>query len=113
MGWSVDNSRMGTGGVTEWAGWAFATDEFWSRSQRDQWRELNVRSRDVFAVADSDEWDDKSHTGAFDSTPAGLSHARRVLRGPLSAVLAPLSGGPATAPGSGLWTAKASTARPR
>ncbi|MFD9353260.1 alkaline phosphatase family protein [Streptomyces sp. NPDC060031] len=67
-GWAVDNSRMGTGGVTEWAGWAFATDEFWSRAQRDQWRELNVRSRDVFAVADSDEWDDKSHTGAFDST---------------------------------------------
>lgn len=67
-GWSVDNSRMGTGGVTEWAGWAFATDEFWSQAQRDQWRELNVRSRDVFAVADSDEWDDKSHTGTFDST---------------------------------------------
>ncbi|MFD0269249.1 alkaline phosphatase family protein [Streptomyces sp. NPDC127106] len=67
-GWSVDNSRMGSGGVTEWAGWAFATDEFWSQSQRDQWRELNVRSRDVFAVADSDEWDDKSHTGSFDST---------------------------------------------
>ncbi|GGR97586.1 hypothetical protein Snoj_60470 [Streptomyces nojiriensis] len=66
--WSVDNSKMGTGGVTEWAGWAFATDEFWSQSQRDQWRELNVRSRDVFAVADSDEWDDKSHTGTFDST---------------------------------------------
>ncbi|MCX5271563.1 alkaline phosphatase family protein [Streptomyces virginiae] len=67
-GWSVDNSKMGTGGVTEWAGWAFATDEFWTQSQRDQWRELNVRSRDVFAVADSDEWDDKSHTGTFDST---------------------------------------------
>ncbi|MFB0626460.1 alkaline phosphatase family protein [Streptomyces sp. AB3(2024)] len=67
-GWSIDNSKMGTGGVTEWAGWAFATDEFWSQSQRDQWRELNVRSRDVFAVADSDEWDDKSHTGTFDST---------------------------------------------
>ncbi|WP_328298842.1 alkaline phosphatase family protein [Streptomyces sp. NBC_00435] len=67
-GWSVDNSRMGAGGVTEWAGWAFATDEFWSQSQRDQWRELNVRSRDVFAVADSDEWDDKSHTGSYDST---------------------------------------------
>ncbi|MFI5762656.1 alkaline phosphatase family protein [Streptomyces sp. NPDC051563] len=69
-GWSVDNSKMGTGGVTEWAGWAFATDEFWSQSQRDQWRELNVRSRDVFAVADSDEWDDKSHTGSYDSTLA-------------------------------------------
>ncbi|RSS66794.1 nucleotide pyrophosphatase [Streptomyces sp. WAC06614] len=67
-GWSVDNSRMGSGGVAEWAGWAFATDEFWSQSQRDQWRELNVRSRDVFAVADSDEWDDKAHTGSFDST---------------------------------------------
>ncbi|WP_174250465.1 alkaline phosphatase family protein [Streptomyces globosus] len=69
-GWSVDNSRMGSGGTTEWAGWAFATDEFWSQSQRDQWRELNVRSRDVFAVADSDEWDDKAHTGTFDSTLA-------------------------------------------
>ncbi|WP_308346910.1 alkaline phosphatase family protein [Streptomyces sp. ISL-66] len=67
-GWAVDNSKMGTGGVAEWAGWAFATDEFWSQSQRDQWRELNVRSRDVFAVADSDEWDDKSHTGSYDST---------------------------------------------
>ncbi|MEV7542804.1 alkaline phosphatase family protein [Streptomyces sp. NPDC089915] len=67
-GWSVDNSKMGTGGVTEWAGWAFATDEFWTQAQRDQWRELNVRSRDVFAVADSDEWDDKTHTGTFDST---------------------------------------------
>ncbi len=67
-GWSVDNSKMGTGGVTEWVGWAFATDEFWTQSQRDQWRELNVRSRDVFAVADSDEWDDKTHTGTFDST---------------------------------------------
>ncbi|WP_310941863.1 alkaline phosphatase family protein [Streptomyces sp. gCLA4] len=67
-GWSVDNSRMGTGGVTEWAGWSFATDEFWTQAQRDQWRELNVRSRDVFAVADSDEWDDKTHTGTFDST---------------------------------------------
>ncbi|QES52351.1 nucleotide pyrophosphatase [Streptomyces venezuelae] len=67
-GWSVDNSKMGAGGVTEWAGWSFATDEFWTQAQRDQWRELNVRSRDVFAVADSDEWDDKSHTGTFDST---------------------------------------------
>ncbi|WP_374203443.1 alkaline phosphatase family protein [Streptomyces antimicrobicus] len=67
-GWSVDNSRMGSGGVSEWAGWTFATDAFWSQSQRDQWRELNVRSRDVFAVADSDEWDDKTHTGSFDST---------------------------------------------
>ncbi|MER7759543.1 alkaline phosphatase family protein [Streptomyces sp. NPDC097619] len=67
-GWAVDNSKMGAGGVTEWAGWSFATDEFWTASQRDQWRESNVRSRDVFAVADSDEWDDKPHTGTFDSS---------------------------------------------
>lgn len=67
-GWTVDNTKMGTGGVTEWRGWSFATDDFWSRTQRDQWRELNVRSRDVFAVADSDEWSDKEFTGAYDST---------------------------------------------
>ncbi|MFI1397697.1 alkaline phosphatase family protein [Streptomyces sp. NPDC020681] len=67
-GWSVINSAMGTGGMTEWRGWSFATDEFWSRAQRDQWRELNVRARGVFAVADSDEWDDKANSGPYDST---------------------------------------------
>ncbi|MFI5529523.1 alkaline phosphatase family protein [Kitasatospora sp. NPDC051853] len=67
-GWSVDNSAMGTGGVTEWRGWSFTTDEFWTRTQRDQYRELNVRSRNVFAVADSDEWADKSFSGAYDTT---------------------------------------------
>ncbi|MFB6890948.1 alkaline phosphatase family protein [Kitasatospora sp. NPDC056327] len=67
-GWSVDNSAMGTGGVTEWRGWSFTTDEFWTRAQRDQNRELNVRSRGVFAVADSDEWADKTFKGNYDST---------------------------------------------
>ncbi|MFD5425851.1 alkaline phosphatase family protein [Streptomyces sp. NPDC127084] len=67
-GWSVINNAMGTGGVAEWRGWTFATDEFWSRTHRDQWRELNVRARGVFAVADSDEWDDKSNSGGYDST---------------------------------------------
>ncbi|MFE0700507.1 alkaline phosphatase family protein [Streptomyces sp. NPDC058872] len=67
-GWSVINNAMGTGGVTEWRGWSFATDEFWSRTQRDQSRELNVRARGVFAVADSDEWADKSFSGSYDST---------------------------------------------
>lgn len=67
-GWSVINSAMGTGGVTEWRGWSFATDEFWSRTQRDQSRELNVRSRGVFAVADSDEWADRTFSGGYDST---------------------------------------------
>ncbi|WAZ21995.1 alkaline phosphatase family protein [Streptomyces cinnabarinus] len=67
-GWSVINNAMGTGGVTEWRGWSFATDEFWSRTQRDQSRELNVRARGVFAVADSDEWSDKSFSGSYDTT---------------------------------------------
>ncbi|MFF3322104.1 alkaline phosphatase family protein [Streptomyces sp. NPDC002889] len=67
-GWSVINNAMGTGGVTEWRGWSFTTDEFWSRTHRDQWRELNVRARGVFAVADSDEWDDRANSGGYDST---------------------------------------------
>ncbi|MEU9337468.1 alkaline phosphatase family protein [Streptomyces sp. NPDC048290] len=73
-GWSVINSAMGTGGVTEWRGWSFATDEFWSRSQRDQSRELNVRARGVFAVADSDEWSDKTFSGPYDSTLVTPAH---------------------------------------
>ncbi|MFE6360024.1 alkaline phosphatase family protein [Streptomyces sp. NPDC057806] len=73
-GWSVINSAMGTGGVTEWRGWSFATDEFWSRTQRDQSRELNVRARGVFAVADSDEWADKTFSGTFDSTLVTPAH---------------------------------------
>lgn len=68
-GWSIDNSRMPSGGVKEWSGWSFATDEFWTNVERGQGRETSVRARDVFAVADSDEWDDKSHApGPFDST---------------------------------------------
>ncbi|MFJ7147022.1 alkaline phosphatase family protein [Streptomyces sp. NPDC100445] len=67
-GWTVDNSAMGGGGVTEWRGWSFTTDEFWTQAQRDQNRECNVRARDVFAVADGDEWSDKTVTGTFDST---------------------------------------------
>ncbi|MER5740030.1 alkaline phosphatase family protein [Streptomyces sp. NPDC002262] len=71
-GWTVDNSAMPTGGVTEWRGWSFATDEFWTNAALGQSRETNVRARDVFAVADSDEWDDKAHgAGQFDSTLVG------------------------------------------
>lgn len=68
-GWTIDNSRMPSGGVREWAGWSFATDDFWTNVELGQRRETSVRARDVFAVADSDEWDDKAHSaGAFDST---------------------------------------------
>ncbi|MFJ4026780.1 alkaline phosphatase family protein [Paenarthrobacter sp. NPDC089989] len=69
QGWTIDNSAMPAGGVTEWRGWSFATDEFWSNTDRNQGRETSVRNRNVFAVADSDEWDDKAHApGQFDST---------------------------------------------
>ncbi|MFF2040390.1 alkaline phosphatase family protein [Kitasatospora sp. NPDC058170] len=73
-GWSVDNSAMGTGGIAEWRGWSFTTDEFWTKTQRDQNRELNVRSRNVFAVADSDEWADKTFKGSYDSTLVSPSY---------------------------------------
>lgn len=68
-GWSIDNSALPAGGVTEWRGWSFTTDEFWTNIALDQGRETSVRNRNVFAVADSDEWDDLSHDpGIFDST---------------------------------------------
>ncbi|MEU4420809.1 alkaline phosphatase family protein [Actinoplanes sp. NPDC024001] len=67
-GWSVDRSRMPAGGMTEWRGWSFATDEFWSRAQSGQERENALRTRGVFAVADSDEYADKSGGTSFDST---------------------------------------------
>ncbi|WP_420033833.1 alkaline phosphatase family protein [Streptomyces sp. cg28] len=67
-GWSIDNTAMGTGGVTEWRGWTFTTDEFWTKAERDQQRESNIRARNVFAVADGDEWSDKTVSGSFDST---------------------------------------------
>ncbi|NRQ35439.1 nucleotide pyrophosphatase [Nonomuraea sp. NN258] len=74
-GWTLDVSKMPTGGMQEWRGWSFTTDEFWSRAQRDQQRELNVRARGTFAVADSDEWDDKAHgSGPFDSTLVSPSY---------------------------------------
>lgn len=77
-GWSIDNSAMPTGGVTEWQGWSFATDEFWTNVDLNQGRETSVHNRNVFAVADSDEWDDKAHApGQFDSTLVSPSYKVR------------------------------------
>lgn len=66
-GWTIDNSALGTGGVREWQGWSFTTDDFWTRAAPNQSRESNVRARGVFAVADSDEWSDKTRSGLFNS----------------------------------------------
>ena len=77
-GWSIDNSAMPSGGVTEWRGWSFATDEFWTNTDLNQGRETSVHNRNVFAVADSDEWDDKAHAaGQFDSTLVSPSYKVR------------------------------------
>jgi hypothetical protein len=80
-GWSIDNTRMPEGGVTEWRGWALTTDEFWTRAEKSSQRELFTRGRGVIAVADPDEWDDKGSptaTGEFDSTL--VSPAYRIAR---------------------------------
>ena len=85
-GWSIDNSAMPTGGITELRGWTFATDEFWTNIELGQLRETSVRNRDVFAVADSDEWDDKTHAaGKFDSTLVSPAYP---LNGATTATLA-------------------------
>ncbi|WP_243648508.1 alkaline phosphatase family protein [Agromyces fucosus] len=85
-GWSIDNSAMPTGGITELRGWTFATDEFWTNVELGQLRETSVRNRDVFAVADSDEWDDKTHAaGQFDSTLVSPAYS---LNGAATATLA-------------------------
>ncbi|RJQ79750.1 nucleotide pyrophosphatase [Pseudonocardiaceae bacterium YIM PH 21723] len=65
--WKIDNAGMGTGGVEEWRGWSFTTDQFWTRTDPGQQRESNVRARGIFAVADSDEWADKAFQGEFNS----------------------------------------------
>ncbi|AJT66886.1 hypothetical protein T261_5256 [Streptomyces lydicus] len=108
-GWSVDNRTMGGGGVTEWRGWSFTTDEFWTKAAPDQQRESNVRARGVFAVADGDEWSDRPVTGTFDSTlitpawpltgatPAALTYTTHYLQegSQKAEVLVSYDGGPA------------------
>ncbi len=76
-GWSVINKAMGKGGTAEWRGWSFATDDFWSRTRRDEQRELNIRARGIFAVADASRWASRSHSGRFDSTLVSPAHPVR------------------------------------
>jgi hypothetical protein len=55
-GWRIDNSRMASGGIAEWRGWTFTTDEFWTAAGPGKGRENFVRSRGVIAVADPSAW---------------------------------------------------------
>ena len=60
--WTVDNSKMGSGGVTEFKGWTFMSQTFWQATAGDQTRGQFARNS-VIAVADSDEWDDTATSG--------------------------------------------------
>ena len=80
-GWSVDNSRMPTGGVPEWRGWTFVSPELWIAAD-DQGHSEFTKGQTVIAVADSDEFDDlPSSDGNYDTsldTPAiSLATSRR------------------------------------
>lgn len=57
-GWSVDEKTPAVG-AAEYRGWSLMTGQFWSTSQSGQGRESFFRGRDVIAVADADEWNDK------------------------------------------------------
>lgn len=74
-GWTISNTGLGTGGVTEWRGWTFTNDDFWTRIAPNQQRESNVRARGVFAVADSDEWADKTYTGTYNTALTSPSYS--------------------------------------
>jgi hypothetical protein len=65
-GWIIDDSGVpGVGtdqdGVTEWAGWSFASRTWWAATAGDQQRTGFTKGVGAVAIADSDEWDDIAH----------------------------------------------------
>jgi hypothetical protein len=66
-GVSVDNSGMGTGGITEFTGWTFMDPQWYDYTAGDQNRSQFMKGDEVIAVADGDEWDDSGPTGTFNS----------------------------------------------
>ncbi|MBN2374839.1 MAG: LamG domain-containing protein, partial [Sedimentisphaerales bacterium] len=67
-GWTVDNSNMGVGGVTEFYGFTFVDDDWWTTTAGDQGRvNFLLANGSTICVGESDEWDDISHTGFFES----------------------------------------------
>jgi hypothetical protein len=66
-GWVLDNSGIPgfgditTDGVSEWAGWSFASKTFWSVETDDQGRQGFTYGQGTVAIADPDEWDDGAH----------------------------------------------------
>ncbi len=67
--WSSLASRQDETGIpASTLGWTLTDDEFWTATQTGQNRENNVRARGVFAVAESDEWADKTYFGTYNTT---------------------------------------------
>jgi hypothetical protein len=65
-GWVHDDKGVpGAGtandGVTEWAGWSFASRLWWTQSAEDQRRSEFTKGVGAVAIADPDEWDDQPH----------------------------------------------------
>lgn len=79
-GWSIDDTGVPNGGVTEWHGWSFATVEFWNDVAA-QNRNQFTKGTGAVAIADGDEWDDLGHDAGtmntYLSTPAiGISDVK-------------------------------------
>ena len=80
-GWMIDDSGVpGAGdpdndGVTEWAGWSFASIDWWVETAGDQGRSQFTAGSGTALIADGDEWDDISpraegNQTTYISTPA-------------------------------------------
>ncbi|MCA9196378.1 MAG: PEP-CTERM sorting domain-containing protein [Planctomycetales bacterium] len=60
-GWTVDLLDTPVGGVTEWRGWNFVDPIWWSEVAGQDRGNFSNGTEFVVAVADGDEWDDKTH----------------------------------------------------
>lgn len=85
-GWTTDDTGVpGVGsdddGVTEWAGWSFASRTWWAQTAGDQQRTQFTRGTGTSAIVDSDEWDDIGHApgnmdASLKSKPISLAGAK-------------------------------------
>ncbi|MEM8947455.1 MAG: LamG domain-containing protein [Planctomycetota bacterium] len=66
--WTIDNSGLPGGGVTEWRGWSFADPDWWAEAAVDQQRSEFTKGTGAIAVADPDEWADAAFDPGFYDT---------------------------------------------
>lgn len=83
-GWTVDNSGVPAGGVTEWQGWSFADNDAWAQVD-DQQRSGFTNASGTIAVADPDEWDDLPRDAGTYNTV--LSSPRMIVTGTTNGVV--------------------------